>query len=142
MVVNKLQVDYDFDFLLVALNSNVKPYKLAWYINRALEVTLVMKENIQIEFKKNKNLYIQNYEAHGTHYLLRLLKNRAEDVEDIYQAYLLPELKNFDYFLLLENDTNTFDEKTFLNQIKEIPFVQFATQVDAETLKSRDNLIF
>lgn len=142
MVLNKLQVDYDFDFLLVALNSNVKPYKLAWHINKVLQVTLVKEENIQIEFKKNKNLSIQNFEAHGTHYVLRLLKNRAEDAEDIYQVHLLPELKNFDYFLLLENDTNTFDEKTFFNQIKEIPFVQFATRVNAETLKSRDNLIF
>lgn len=142
MVVNKLQVDYDFDFLMLALNSNVKPYKLAWYINKALQVTLVKAENIQIEFKQNKHLYIQNFEAQGAHYVLRLLKNRAEDEEDAYQAYLLPELKNFDYFLLLENDTNTFDEKSFFNQIKEIPFVQFTTKVDATTLKSRDNLIF
>lgn len=142
MVVNKLQVDYDFDFLMLALNSNVKPYKLAWYINKVLQVTLMKVENIQIEFKRNKHLYIQNFEAQGTQYLLRLLKNRAEDEEDTYQAYLIPEMKNFDYFLLLENDTNTFDEKTFFNQIKEIPFVQFTARVDAKTLKSRDNLIF
>ncbi|MFT6054611.1 MAG: hypothetical protein ACJASP_001505, partial [Roseivirga sp.] len=59
-----------------------------------------------------------------------------------FNAYLIPELKNFDYFLMLENESHGFDLKSFILNIKQIPSVQFAIIVDTATLKSKDNLIF
>lgn len=142
MAKNKLQVTYDFDFLLLALNANVKPYKLAWSLNKELGLNLIMTENIEIGFVEGKSLSIQNYIDSDEFQTVRLIRNRAEDTEGAYNAYLLPELKNFDYLLLLENETNSFDENAFITEIKQIPFVQFITKINAQTLKSKDNLIF
>ncbi|WP_420387510.1 IPExxxVDY family protein [Roseivirga sp.] len=142
MAKNKLQVSYDFDFLILALNANVKPYKLAWSINKELGLNLIMAENIEIGFNEKKSLSILNYIDSDEFRTVRLIKNRAEETEEAFNAYLLPELKNFDYFLLLENETNTFDENAFISEIKQIPFVQFTTKINAQTLKSKDNLIF
>lgn len=142
MAKNKLQVTYDFDFLLLALNANVKPYKLAWSLNKELGLNLIMTDNIEIGFVEEKSLSIQNYIDSDEFQTVRLIRNRAEDTDGAYNAYLLPELKNFDYLLLLENETNSFDENTFITEIKQIPFVQFITKINAQTLKSKDNLIF
>ena len=142
MAKNKLQVTYDFDFLLLALNASVKPYKLAWSLNKELGLHLVMTDNIEIGFNEQKSLSIQNYIDSDEFQTVRLIRNRAEDTDGAYNAYLLPELKNFDYLLLLENETNSFDENAFISEIKQIPFVQFITRINAQTLKSKDNLIF
>lgn len=142
MAKNKLQVTYDFDFLLLALNASVKPYKLAWSLNKDLGLNLVKSENIEIGFNEQKSLSIQNFIDSDEFQTVRLLRNRAEDINGAFNAFLLPELKNFDYFLLLENETNTFNENAFISEIKQIPFVQFITRIDTQSLKSKDNLIF
>ncbi|HEY9116453.1 MAG TPA: IPExxxVDY family protein, partial [Roseivirga sp.] len=61
MAKNKLQVTYDFDFLLLALNSNVKPYKLAWSLNKELKLNLVKVANIEIGFMEERSLSLQNF---------------------------------------------------------------------------------
>lgn len=142
MAKNKLQITYDYDFTLLALNANVKAYKLAWSINNKLKINLAKKNNIEISFTEGRSLSIVNYEDQDTYRTVRLLRNRAEESQEQFDAFILPEIKNFDFFIVLENESNTFDENVFFSKIKEIPFVQFATKVDIESLKSRDNLIF
>lgn len=142
MAKNKLLVDYHFDFILVAINASIKPHKLAWAINNHLKVDLTRDKNISLEFNEGRYLSIINFLDETEHQKLRLLYNRSDITDDRFSAYLLPELKNFDYFLVLENESNTFDENAFISSTKQIPFVQFATKVDLQTLKSRDNLIF
>lgn len=141
MAKNRLHVEYNFDFLLLAINSNIKAYKLAWSINKDLSLALTKEENIEIGFKGDKSLSIQNFMDKNDFRTIRLLKNRADGNDDSI-AYLLPELKNFDYFITLENESNTLDENIFIRGLKEIPFVQFITKIDLQTLKSKDNLIF
>lgn len=141
MAKNRLHVEYNFDFLLLAINSNIKAYKLAWSINKDLSLALTKEENIEIGFKGDKSLSIQNFMDKNDFRTIRLLKNRADGNDDSI-AYLLPELKNFDYFITLENESNTLDENIFIRGLKEIPFVQFTTKIDLQTLKSKDNLIF
>ena len=142
MAKNKLLVDYQFDFILVAINASIKPHKLAWAINKHLNINLVRDKNISLEFNEGRFLSIINFLDETEHQKLRLLYNRSDNTDDQFSAYLLAELKNFDFFLVLENESNTFDENAFISSTKQIPFVQFATKVDLQTLKSRDNLIF
>ncbi|PIQ47670.1 MAG: hypothetical protein COW03_13950 [Cytophagales bacterium CG12_big_fil_rev_8_21_14_0_65_40_12] len=142
MAKNKLDISYEIDFDLIAINASVKEYKLAWVLNKSLGWHLAKKENIQIEFTGNKALSVSNYFYKTEYQSFRLLKNRAEDLEEQFNAFLIPELKNFDYFVMLENESDSFDLNSFISKIKQIPFVQFAVIVDTAALKSRDNLIF
>ena len=142
MAKNKLEITYDYDFTVLALNANVKSYKLAWSINQELRINLAKKENIEMSFTGGRSLSIVNFVDENEFRVIRLLRNRAEESEEQFDAFIVPELKNFDYFVILENESHTFDENAFLSKIKEISFVQFTTRVDIESLKSKDNLIF
>ena len=142
MAKNRLEVSYDFQFDLIAVNTNVKEYKLAWAVNKELGLSLSKEENISIDFSKGKSLSISNYSCKTEYQTFRLLKNKAENQGEQFNAFLIPELKNFDYFLMVADDSMTFQINPFISTIKEIPFVLFAVSVDTSALKSRDNLIF
>ena len=142
MKKNKLLVNYEFNFDLIALNATVKEYKLAWSINKFLHLNLVKGENLALDFVKNQLMYVSNYVCETDYRLIRLLKNRSEVSEGQFGPFLIPEMKNFDYFLIIEDETDSFEINPFISRIKEIPFVQFAMVVDVATLKSKDNLLF
>ena len=139
---NKLEINYEFNFDLVALNATVKEYKLAWGLNRFLHLNLTKRDNISLNFVQNRLMSISNYWHETDHLLIRLLKNRSENSEGRFGAFLLPEMKNFDYFLMIEDEADSFKINPFISRIKEIPFVQFAVTVDVAALKSKDNLLF
>ena len=142
MAKNKLTVTYDFNFTLIGFNSNVKPHKIAWFLNNNEDFDFSKTEDLVIEFNEDKNIQIAQFLHEDEFSKYRILKNRAEASETSFDAFLLPELKQFDYLVTLENESTTFDENVFYNKIRQIPFVQFAIKVDLNTLKSRDNLIF
>lgn len=142
MAKSKLTVTYDFDFVLFGLNANVKPHKLAWYINKEQGLSFAKTDDLIIEFNKSKHIRILHFIHEDEFCKYRILKNRSESTEDAFDAFLLPELKQFDYLMILENESTNFNENVFFDKIKQIPFVQFAIKVDLSTLKSRENLIF
>jgi hypothetical protein len=142
MSKNKLSVDYDFSFDLIAITASVKEYKLAWILNRELNLNFIKSENIEIVFLDDKFMSISNFSSRTEHQIFRLLKNKAENHEEKFNAFLIPEMRNFDYFLLVDDESDTFDLNAFITSIKQIPFMQFVVSVEASTLKSKENLIF
>ena len=47
MAKNKLNIDFDFDFLLWGLTSNYPDYKLCWKLNQIFEWKLIRIEDIE-----------------------------------------------------------------------------------------------
>jgi len=142
MSKNKLSVDYDFGFDLIAITASVKEYKLAWMLNRELNLDFSKSENIEIVFLGDKFMSISNFTSKTEYQLFHLLKNKAENHQEKFNALLIPELGNFDFFIIVKDESDTFDLNAFLTSIKEIPFVQFAVSIETATLKSKENLIF
>jgi hypothetical protein len=142
MKKNKLIVNYGYDFELLGIISPVKDYKIAWAINIALHIKLKKNNDLKIEFINDKTLIISNYTFETENSLLRLIKNKCQEVSDASSSYLLPELKNFDYFLKIEDEANTFDQSQIIKRIKSLPLIQYITPIDTTKLKSKENLIF
>ena len=142
MAKNRLEVSYDFDFHLVALSTGLKAYKLAWTLNRDLQINLSKADNISINFSRGVPLSIANYISKREHQTVRLLKNRSEYADNKSNVFLLPEFKKFEYLLMVSDDSATFDVNTFISTIEQIALVDFVLSVDAAKLKSRYNLIF
>lgn len=142
MSKNRLSVEYDFGFDLIAITASVKEYKLAWNLNQELGINLNKLENIEIVFLEHKLMSISNFTSKTAHQTIRLIKNRAENHVEKFNAFLIPELRNSDYFILVEDESDTFDLNSFMAKIKQIPFMQFVVSVEAATLKSKENLIF
>lgn len=142
MKKRKLEAEFDYDFLLFGIISAIKEYKLAWLLNSQLDVQLDKVKDIEIEFLQSQNLIISNYLYETEHSNLRLLKNKSMDQIEDNSAFLVPELKRFDYFLIIRGFEDTFASLDLKNKISSIPKVQYVQNFSIEKLKSKENLIF
>jgi hypothetical protein len=74
------------------------------------------------------------------HGFIQLLKNKA--INSTQQAaYLIPELKNLDYFLLVQDETEELDLINFVKKLSRNPLVQSIVRIDITKLKSKENLL-
>jgi len=137
---NKLIINYEFDFELIGLISPYKEYKIAWLINHCLKVHLVKMEDIELEFIDN-NIFISNFSYETGNSIFRLIKNKNIIGEDSL-VYLLPEMKEFDYLIMLEGQGDSFLVHDIVENLKSVEEIQYITQVDISKLKSKENLIF
>lgn len=142
MKVSKLDIEYHYDFLLYGLISSHREYKVAWMLNQLLSLDLELNAELEINYKNNKQLQICNYVYTTDYVTFRLLKNKASESEKIVKPYLIPELKQYDYFLMVEGDEDILDRQDFKKPLKESDFFIYTDQIKAENLKSKENLIF
>lgn len=94
----KMPQDTDLNCLILGILSSEDEYKIIWEINRVLDINL----------SKNKDDYsLWNGKKGVDEVEIRLFTNRLNN------NYLIPEHKNFDYFLII------FSEETAINNIAE-----------------------
>lgn len=136
----KLFIEPAFDFELLGLVSPVKDYKMAWAINQTLGLNLVRSEEIFIEFLTSPSLEISQYFLSLPHGFVQLLKNKSLNSTQ-QLAYLIPELRNMDYFLLVQDETEEIDISDFASQLAKNPLIQSAVRLDVSKLKSKENLL-
>lgn len=135
-----LHIEHTYDFELLGLVSPVKDYKMAWLINRELNLNLVRSEDLEIEFLSLPGLKISQFFLSLPHGFVQLLKNKA--LNSTHQiSYLIPELKSIDYFLLIQDQTFQLSINTFANQLAKNPFIQNIMKLDISKLKSKENLL-
>ncbi|MFA0963265.1 IPExxxVDY family protein [Roseivirga sp. BDSF3-8] len=139
---NKLLVSYEYNFVLLGIASPARDYKLAWHINKTLGTHLIKDEDLHIDFVGNQHVVISNFLFEKEHCTLRLLKNKAEEESRPAVAYLLPELPELDYFIMMEDPAENFPVPIIMQKLKELDIVQFLTQLRIDTLKNKENLIF
>lgn len=140
-LIGKLDVSYDYDFDLIGLVASVKEYKLAWMINQVLEINLVKEDDLEINFRKGESLVISNYIFETEYSIITLYVNKSVNPQKNNKPYLLPELKEYDYFFKFEGDSDLFANTDLVETLKGIDVVQFASLIDVEELPSRDNVI-
>lgn len=142
MKKRKLEVEFDYNFVLLGIISALKEYKLAWLLNHNLEFQLDKSKDIEIDFLKSQNLIISNYLFETEHSSFRLLKNKSADQFERNQAFLIPELKRFDYLALVQGFEDTLSTEDLKRKLSSIPNVQYVQHFDVEELKSKENLVF
>jgi hypothetical protein len=141
MKKNRLLIDYEYDFTLLALVCQLRGFKLAWYINQLLSVKLVKEKDIQLQFTNHQSpLLIANYVFTTEHTELRLIRNLS--VHESETGYLVPELKQFDFLLMLRGEGDYIDRENLSQTLQQIPGLQYLKTIDHENLKSKENLIF
>ena len=138
----KLIVDYTFDFELFGIVSAEKEYKLAWYINQKFGIKLKKQQDILLQMVGNKNLTISNYIFETENSSFRFFKNKSMDTRDGSPLYVLPEIKNFDFFIMIENHGNSFQQEKVPERLSLIPSIQYFKKFDLDQIKSKENLLF
>jgi hypothetical protein len=136
----KLQIEPTFDFELLGIVSPIREYRMAWLVNQELELNLVKVDDLELEFLNSEKLEIAQYFLSLPHGFIQLLKNKALNSAQ-QLAYLVPELKNLDYFLLVQDETEQLDLSNFMEKLSRNPLVQSIVRINISKLKSKENLL-
>jgi len=136
----KLQIEPTFDFELLGIVSPIREYRMAWLVNQELEINLVKADDLELEFLNSEKLEIAQYFLSLPHGFIQLLKNKALNSSQ-QLAYLIPELKNLDYFLLVQDETEQLYLSNFMEKLSRNPLVQSIVRIDISKLKSKENLL-
>tara|TARA_R110002050_G_scaffold128925_1_gene250352 strand:- start:24 stop:515 length:492 start_codon:yes stop_codon:yes gene_type:complete len=162
MAHHKLIFDEGFEepFALIAIHCSEEDYKLAYLMNRHLNMRLKRK-NADLDFSTEGLLItfpLYDFEDEHKYTHFYLVANKCKSVGAGLQSsgglfaelvaeksrvhYLLPELKKVDYFLKIYSDFETVPLRKILSGINEIKQVISAYSVELDTIKSKNNLIF
>ncbi|WP_412987245.1 IPExxxVDY family protein [Pontimicrobium sp. IMCC45349] len=159
MALHKILVDdfYDDDYSLFAIHCTIEDYRLAYLLNQFLGIQLKRNpQDLDYEYiSASYSLFDWQDERQLTNW--HLVSNVCKKEEDsvissgslfnspnkiIVKHNLIPEYKNVNYFLKIDNGGNYINEKPILTKLQEIPQIATAYSVDVMTLKSKEHLIF
>ncbi len=137
-----LEISYDFDFELIGIVSSERSFKLAWLLNNSLHLNLARISDFDLEFSNGINLSFANFIHRTEHNSYQLLKNKALEYEEIPKPFLLPELKEFDYLLRIDNMTKGINIESIKEILTSLSQIQLCQIIDLENVKEKENLIY
>lgn len=145
---------YDDSFLLVALHSTLEDYAVAYGLNRVLKAKF-KRNQTDFDLSENRSFPYYSWEDNLNYRYWVLVANHSTKKEqiannnDLFQnestystPKLIPELKEVDYFLKIEDDDETMDGEEIVRKLTGMPKIMASYEVDINKLKSRNNLIF
>lgn len=133
-----LELEYDFDFTLYGVSSHVANYRLAWGLNQLFDLDLERVDDIDLSFGSSKkgDFSLYKFEDEESYSTLHLMSNRCS------LGYLIPELKQMDYFIQYWGPMSNMELDQFKNELRNSPSVLAVIDIDTMALKSRNNLLF
>ena len=162
MAIHKLDLgEFDkIDYYLIAIHTFLEDYRLAFFINQKLPVSLSKSENeIQINIKEGETNFSRFYYIDKESTITwNLIQNKNEVIqykkgntpnlfsdvtmEVATKVFLLPEFKKVDYFLKIENNDDTMNVSNIQLLLNTIDSISTVYIVDTNKIKSKNNLIF
>lgn len=133
-----LEIEYDYDFVLIGISSHEKDYRICWALNNQLGLNLVKTDALEIKDKKQdepSHFSLFCFEQPDEFMEYFIIANRSE------KGLLIPEQKQVDYFFIIRGEVDDEKVMEIVKQIKESNLVQTAFRVDVNALKSKQNLI-
>lgn len=134
-----LSLETSVDFELIGICSHHSDYRLAWGINKILELELTKSEEPFV-IQSKKGTIVSQHSFHVfidevDHMEWYLIKNKSEG------KFLIPEKNQIDYFLILrENILHELDE--LVEKIRESNSVMAAYVFEASSIPSAELIIF
>lgn len=161
MAIKKLILD-DFleeeNFSLIGIHCTIEDYRLAYLLNKTLELKLKRQEK-DIDNKNNNTAFsIFEWEDDAQFKTWNLVSNSCKVItgevdnqsdslfsfnkSETKTHHLVPEFSKANYLLKINNACYSKKEKLILDKILKIDQVITAYSIASEKLKSKDQLIF
>lgn len=153
----KLKVDYNLNYSLIAIRSKLEDYRFAYFLNKSpFFIFQRIKKDI-CYIINTKKIYFStfmhvNSEFKRTSFLIgnkSIYSSKSIDSENLFSnnlimntSFLLPELKEFDYFLKLKGLWKNSEKENLKQYLQKLSYVESATDVDLKKIKSINNLVF
>ncbi|MCK5781183.1 MAG: IPExxxVDY family protein [Flavobacteriales bacterium] len=159
-----MELDIEYDFSLIGINTVYDDYQLAFYLNKYLDTNFTRtSKDLDVRANNGKELYYFPLFLHedihnmDTLYLINnkytTENNFFEKDKDISQnlffqsnqstettRYFIPEKKEVDYLIRLEDSEHIVSE--MVRKIRSISEITTAFYIEYNTLRSKRNLIF
>jgi hypothetical protein len=134
-----LKFEIDLDFVLIAVTTSLKDYRICYYINKCLNFNFTRISDLELDTNVNGapllfSLYHHNWESTGTDFYF--IGNKGSD------GYLVPEMREADYFMMIKNYIDDTDLEHIISALNKIPDIVAAVKIDPKKIKSRENLLF
>ncbi len=158
----KLILDDDFndDFSLIAIHCSEEPFRIAYLLNQFAALRL-HRRRVDLDFSKDGldiTFPLFDFEDEMKYTYFNLVANRCKSQvaktassgglfgnmthDETVTNYVIPEYKQVDYLLKIQSDFETVGLRSIVAKINDIKQVISAYELDAEKLKSKNNLIF
>jgi hypothetical protein len=141
MILNRkiLKFEIDLDFVLIAVTTSLKDYRICYLINKYLSFGFIKAPDLAVDISQGPepvyfSLYTCQWEESATDFYF--IANKGSD------GYLIPEMRKTDYFLLIRNYIDEQDLDNLLSALNKIPEIVAAVKIDPKKVKSRENLLF
>ncbi|WP_438961465.1 IPExxxVDY family protein [Nonlabens sp.] len=149
----------DEPYTLVGIHSTIEPYRMAYMVNKYLNLSFKRTDNDQDVTMPNFTVQypVYKYEDQVHYHTFYLTPNKywatlntassngglfENEEETIVKTILLKEYAGVDYIIKVEKDPAYFPLKKLINDITKIPQVITAYQLDHYAIKQKDYLIF
>lgn len=141
MILNRkfLKFEIDLDFVLIAVTTSLKDYRICYLINKSLNFNFTKLNDLAVDLVRDNppvlfSLYHYSWETTETDFYF--IANKGSE------AYLVPEMKKADYFLMIKNYIDENDLDGVVSALNKIPEIVAAVKIDPKKIKSRENLLF
>jgi hypothetical protein len=134
-----LKFEIDLDFVLIAITTSLKDYRICCLINKYLNFNFSKSGDLEVDILQGAepvffSLYQYHWEASETDFYF--IANKGSD------GYLVPEMRKADYFLMIKNYIDDDDLDKLVSTLNKIPEIVAAVKIDPKKIKSRENLLF
>jgi len=127
-----LECDQEYEFVVLAINSHSKAYKLCWNLNNTLLLNFEMTDEHSISDELLFTRYKTKTE-NGSQ--INLLSNRTK------KGYLIPSQKSVNYFLVIKDECWCDTKESFLSKLRAINDILLVFEIDLEKTKNSDRFI-
>jgi hypothetical protein len=141
MILNRkfLKFEIDFDFVLIAITTSLKDYRVCYLINKSLNFNFTRTNDLSVDIYQGAEpvlFSLFHYQWETTETDFYFIGNKGSE------GYLVPEIRSADYFIMIRNYIDDDDLDNLLSTINKIPEIVAAVKIDPKKIKSRENLLF
>jgi hypothetical protein len=133
-----LKTEYDYSFHLWGIVTTIKDFQACWEINNILKINLQRKEDIELQnAAKGRQMFFGLFSCKDRYGLgsFHFVANKY------YNEFLIPEMKEIDFFLRYTCESSDDELKQLHHALKSIRRFALVVKINPLELKSRHQLI-
>ena len=136
-----LHIDIEYDFLLWALVTPLRDYRLCYYLNKLTDLELYRQRDLVVAQGKSGSR--GEYALYrGVNLLDRFRYYLLSNKSAVGQYRLLPEMRQADFFILLQCPADNAWTDRVYSQLRAVQHIQTLFKVNVDELAAKQNLIF
>lgn len=152
--IHAFDFEFDHDYTLIGIHSILEDYRMAFYLNKNLNIHLKrFQEDLDFP-SKNCSFPFYSYEDKTTFASWSLIANKYSFIdsvnvknnnlfkEETKTSFLISEKNTVDYFIKINGNINDTDLQNILYKINNTHKIITSYTINPFNLKSKDYLIF